>query len=83
MQGVSQKNLTNNSKMLIQISLLIGVMEAGIFLIDFFGYFLPTMLAADADTTSVVFTLIVFVCHSIFSFRLLKRSGDNRYGCRF
>jgi hypothetical protein len=33
-------------------------MEAGVFLIDFFGYFLPATLAADVDTTGVVFTLV-------------------------
>ena len=35
------------------------------------------------DKAGVVFTLIFFVCHAIFSFRLLNRSGDNRYGCQF
>lgn len=57
--------------------------QAGMFLIDFFGYFLPATLAADVDTTGFSFTLVFFVCHTIYSFRLLNRSGDNRYGCQF
>ena len=41
-------------------------MEAGVLLVDFFGYLLPAALAADIDTTGVDFTLISFVCHLFF-----------------
>ncbi|WP_278308601.1 hypothetical protein [Merdimonas faecis] len=39
----------------------VGVMEEGVFLMDFFGWFLPTALATDVDTRRVVFTLVVIV----------------------
>ena len=39
-------------------SMTVGVMEASMFLIDFFGYFLPASLAAYVDTTGFCFTLV-------------------------
>ena len=62
------------------LAFTVGVDFTVVVRVELFVYVYPTLGFLDVDT--VLFTLIVFVCHSIFSFRHLNRSGDNRHGCQ-